>query len=134
MAIPDEPPDLHDQPADEVARGGELQADIGIIRETGVAGGLDICLLAPAANTILADRLFAVGGHGLRDKPADIRPRAVDDRSQPAHLLVELVYPDQLVGHGLGQSNSDSAPFNVGKNPGMPWCTAMPAGVGLGST
>ena len=94
-------PQLHDQLSAERAHGGKLQPYIGLISKAGIARDVRVNLLAPGAELLARDRPIERRGHDLPYQLIDVRTRAVDNRPEPAHLLVELDHARKLVDHRL---------------------------------
>ena len=93
------------QPDDELgaegAHGRKLEPHIGLVGKSGVARDMRVDLLAPAPQVVGGDRAIERGGHDLGHQLADMGTRAVDDRTQPPHLVVELDHAGEVVGHRL---------------------------------
>src|SRR5262249_15955519 len=81
---------LYNQPRAEAAHRSELEPDVRLIGKSRVARDVRVDLLAPRPKLVSGDRSIECGGHDVRYQLADLRTSTVDDRPQPAHLLVEF--------------------------------------------
>ncbi len=124
-------PQLDDQLRAEGAHGGELEPHVGLVGKSGIACDVAVDLLAPASHVVRRDRPIEGGGHDLGHQLTDLRTRAVHDRPQPPHLIVEFDHVGELIGCELGIS--DSAPRNVAKKLGILCWRGNTAGAGCGS-
>ena len=66
---------------------------------------MGVHLLAPGAQLRRRDRPVEGAGDDPGDQLAHLRARALDDRREPAHLLVEMGHPAELVDDRLGARN-----------------------------
>src|SRR5438876_3376478 len=103
----DQPIELGDMLLHEAGRVGLKMPDLrtrrrgGLIGKAGIARDVRVNLLAPGSKLPARDRPIERRGHDLPYQLIDVRTRAVDNRPEPAHLLVELDHARKLVDHRL---------------------------------